>query len=151
MALRPVEAAPVSGVGQSVRGAQDKLAALIRAAPFGDPSTPVLEGLAGTLAAFHEMTSEIGRQIEAAAVPVRDDDLRRAVAQGIGAHAGHLVGTLNFRNVLIVAGMLFVTLLVGAGGGYLYAVTSQSVPVGITCAPHPAGQPFNCTMQMRGD
>jgi hypothetical protein len=89
-----------------------------------DPLRLPLSALASFLRAqrglYVDSVVTMQRSIEAARQPVRDDDLRRAVVQGISSHASSAVRTMGWRNVLIGAAILVAVLAVGAGGGYWF-------------------------------
>src|SRR3978361_687838 len=109
-------------------GIQDALSQLnvsiTEAKHHNDPLWMPLSALSAFLRSMQRLhTNFVGsmrKSIEEAKQPVRDDELRRAVAQGILIHAGQLAQCLWVRTVLIVAGMLLVTLACGIGAGYWF-------------------------------
>jgi hypothetical protein len=104
-----------------VRTAQDRMRALIRTAEVtGDPSAPVLQGLASVVDAMHVMTADVRNQIEVARQPIPIDEVRRAVARGISTHAVGIAQSIN-RVVLAASVAVSVLVLVAAFcGGYWY-------------------------------
>jgi hypothetical protein len=112
-------------VGETVREAQDKLRRAAQVANLnGDPLGAVIEAQAVLLGAQHRMfvdgNLKLGAQIVEAKRPVDPEAVRRAVAQGVADFGGEAVRRMGWRNMVIGAGMLLVTLLLGAGAGYLF-------------------------------
>lgn len=87
-----------------------------------DPLRLPLTALASFLRAQRQLHGDsivsMRQAVEEGRQPVRDDDLRRAVVQGISVYAGGLVQTMSWRNVMLAAGMLVAGVAAGAGGGY---------------------------------
>jgi hypothetical protein len=100
--------APREEPDEVVRTAQEKMRALIHTAEVtGDPSAPVLQGLAGLLSAMHALTSNVGVQIEAARQPIANEDLNRlsaAAARGASQHTMQLARSAN--RLTITVGLL---------------------------------------------
>jgi hypothetical protein len=120
-----------------------------------DPLRFPLLALAAFLRAIRVLYADsimsMRQQIEAAKQPVNDDQLRRAVIQGISGHAGATVRALEWRNVVIGAGLLAGALLVGAAGGYWYGVSSARVASVSGCAPAQqagGGEAWACTFSL---
>jgi hypothetical protein len=104
-----------------IRDAQDRMQALVRTAEVtGDPSAPVLQGLAAMLNAMHVMTAGIGSQIEIAQQPIPIEELRQAVARGISAHAIGIAESIN--RAVLAAGVAASVLVLAATfwTGYWY-------------------------------
>jgi hypothetical protein len=87
-----------------------------------DPLRLPLSALASFLRAqrglYADSVVSMQRSIEAARQPVRDEDMRLAVVQGISSHAVNAVRTMGWRNVLIGAAILVASIVAGVGGGY---------------------------------
>lgn len=118
-----------------------------------DPLAPLVEALADIPADVERRIAPVLLQMAATRQhPVVDEGvLRQQLAQAFRTQLGVVTRAVQWRTAVIAAGLLVAALLVGAGGGYWYAVTSRGGPVAIKCDPHPAGVPFSCTMQLRGD
>jgi hypothetical protein len=92
------------------------LVAMHKAGLRNDPYGELISSEAQAIEFWGESLGELDRLRQ----PVRDEDLRRAVVQGIDLHAGDVVRTMSWRNVLIGAGLLVAAVLIGAGGGYWF-------------------------------
>ena len=101
--------------------------ALARAGLRRDPYGHVLDALGDVVGTFPDLV----KHLEAARQPVRDEELRRAVIQGIEAHARDVVQAKNWRSTVIGVGMMAALLLIAAGGGYWFGyrtgVTSDAI------------------------
>ena len=86
-----------------------------------DPLHFAFRALSIHLDAMHKMfldgTLILRQEIEAARQPVRDDEMRSAVIQGIGAYANQTVRGLNWRTltVAVIAALIFGAACGGAG------------------------------------
>ncbi len=115
-------------MGQVIADARAEIDRLIQLGELqNDPIRHPIQALSVHLDALYQVTlagsQTLAKQIQtsdASRMPVRDDDLRRAVAQGISGHAGALAKALNVKNTLIISGLLVAAVLVGAGGGYWF-------------------------------
>jgi hypothetical protein len=106
---------PAGGFASRIAEAQRQLAeSAARAGLKHDPYQHLITAQSDIIGLFPELVAHI----EATRQPVRDDDLRRAVVQGVNSHAGNVVRALGWRNVMIGAGLLVATLMIGAGAGY---------------------------------
>lgn len=66
------------------------------------------------------------RQIDPAGPSVRDEDLRRAVVEGVAAYAGGVGHWLSLRNAVVGAVLLLAALLGGAGAGYWLGQSNEA-------------------------
>lgn len=118
--------------------------ALVRAAEVtGDPSAPVLQGLASVVDAMHVMTTDVRSQNEAARKAIPVEELRKAVARGISAHAVGIARSIN-RTALITGITVSAVALAGTFcAGYVYhgnAVIVAGVRAGDDmCSDQPDG------------
>jgi hypothetical protein len=127
-----VDETALTEIGQVVAHAQAEISRLVQLGELqNDPIRHPIQALSVHLDALYRITvagsQTLAKQIQTAdapKLPMPDTDLRQAVAQGIRASAGHLLQALNARNVLVAAGMLLITLLIGAGGGYWFGRTA---------------------------
>jgi hypothetical protein len=112
-------------LGKAIADARAEMERLIQLGELqNDTIRHPIQALSVHLDALYKLSlasaQAFARQVQASDTsrrPAVDDEIRRAPAQAIPAHAGNWGGVLNARNALIVAGMLL-TMLVGAGGGY---------------------------------
>jgi hypothetical protein len=108
---------------EHVREVQAQLADSAQRAGLGrDPYGRVVEAQSAAMGLWPELIASI----QSARLPVRDEDMRRAVVQGISVHAGATVRAMGWRNVLIAAGLLFATTAIGAAGGYWFGRTTEA-------------------------
>src|SRR5271166_4405364 len=95
--------------------------AATEASVHDDPLELPFTALAAFLRAQRQLYAEadvsLARHIETAKQPVRDDELRRAVINGISAHATHAVWAINRRSVLYLALGGFAMAGLGFAGG----------------------------------
>jgi hypothetical protein len=90
------------------------LVAMHKAGLRNDPYGELISSEAQAIEFWGESLGELDRLRQ----PVRDEELRRAVVQGIDMHAGTVVRTMGWRNVLIGAALLVAAVVIGAGSGY---------------------------------
>ncbi len=114
-----------------------------RAEMSGDPLAPVLRVLAGTTTTMERSMAEIARQIEQSRQPVSPQIVRHAVAQAIRAASPDVIRALNWRTVVIIAGMLLVLMAGAFGAGYVMHGDQQMI-AGLragddTCRPQDGG------------
>lgn len=64
--------------------------------------------------------AELAKEIDQRRLPVQDDELRRAVVQGVSRHSKDLAVAMCRRHALLIAGGLVAMLTIGAGGGYWF-------------------------------
>lgn len=119
--MAAVSAKPVpTGTGDfadRVEAAQRALAeGIAKAGLQHDPYRYALESLGMAVGLFPELV----QHLEATRQPVQNEEMRRAVAQGIGAHAGNLVQAMNWRNAMLGAAALLGIFVGGAGLGYAF-------------------------------
>jgi hypothetical protein len=107
----------VTGQPATRRGQQDFAArvaeaqqligeSIVRSGLQRDPHRHVLEATASAIGLFPKLVEHL----EATRKPVRDEDMRQAVAQGIAGHAWRFVQAMSVRNILLAAGMLVAAL-----------------------------------------
>jgi hypothetical protein len=95
-----------------------------------DPLWMPLSALSAHIQAQRQLhanfVASMTKSIEDARQPVRGEDMRRAVVQGIGIHAAATVRTMGWRNVLIGAGLLLGAAIIGAGSGYWMGTSAEA-------------------------
>jgi hypothetical protein len=111
-------AAPAGQTGGFNTRAQEvsrrMLVAMHKAGLRNDPYGELISSEAQAIEFWGESLGELDRLRQ----PVRDEELRRAVVQGIDRHADIVVRTMGWRNVLIGAALLVAAVLIGGGAGY---------------------------------
>ena len=90
------------------------LVAMHKAGLRNDPYGELISSEAQAIEFWGESLGELDRLRQ----PVRDEELRRAVVQGIDRHADIVVRIMGWRNVLIGAALLVAAVMIGGGAGY---------------------------------
>jgi hypothetical protein len=125
----------------AVRAAQEKMQALIRTAEVtGDPSAPVLQGLAAMLDAQHQLYLETVDTVRQVRQPIDKSDMDRLGRQII--QAIQLNGSLsNLRiNRAAVAAVLLAAALLLAAGAFIETVIRPRADIsGLSCEDQPNG------------
>lgn len=115
-----------SELGEVIATARTEMARLVQLGELqSDPLRYPIQALSVHLDALHRLftasTLTLGRQIETARTPISDEDMRRLTASAASElpRAVERLVLQRFRMMVVaVAGILVLTLVVGAGGGY---------------------------------
>ncbi len=113
--------APSDDLDAGIEAALSELnISITEAKHHNDPLWMPLSALSAFLRVMRRLYADFAvsmrKSIEEAKQPVRDEDMRRAVVQGISAHAGAMVKSLSWSIRLAAVGIL---LLVGGGSFWL--------------------------------
>ena len=126
---RPVEQQAadddMAEMGKVVADARLEIARLVQLGELQhDPIRYPIQALGVHLDALYKVASASGKAIgakaEALGRPIGEDELRRAVAQGINNQMSGLTRAFNWRTALFGAWVLALTLIAGAGAGYAF-------------------------------
>jgi hypothetical protein len=98
-----------------------------RAEMSGDPLAPVLRALVGTTTTMETSMAEIARQIEQSRQQVSPQIVRQAVAQAIRPVVPDVVRALDWRTIVIAAGMMIVLMAGAFGAGYFVHGDQQMI------------------------
>jgi hypothetical protein len=114
-----------------------------------DPAKRLAEDIAKEIDRLGALADQVAALIGEAKQQAAGEIVPLAVAE-VSRSIDRLV--LQRHRFLLAGFGLALVLALGAGVGLdRWVLPSGSVPVAARCAPHPAGQPFTCTMQMRSD
>ena len=155
----PVDQAALAEMGQVVADARAEINRLVQLGELqDDPIRHPIEALSVHLDALYKVTlagsQTLAKQIQTSDAfkpSVQDDVLRRAVTQGVAAHAGRLVRTLNYRTMLMLAGMLVAGVLAGISIGR-YVLPQPPQMMVSNCTPLPlasGGEAWSCSFWTR--
>ena len=109
----------------NVPGSAERRAGLQR-----DSHRHVLEATDSVIGLFPELVEHL----EATRKPVRDEDMRQAVAQGIAGHAWRFVQAMSIRTIILAAGILVAAMLISGAVGWWLRGHSELV-IGVNVAP----------------
>ena len=144
-----VDETALAELGVVVADAQAEIKRLMQLGELqNDPIRHPIQALSVHLDALYNVTRAgsllVAKQLAASApgadpAAVRDEDLRRAVVQGIAAYSREAGPTLSLRSVVVGAVLLLVALLAGARAGYWFGQSAEAarfvqVPAGLGVA-----------------
>jgi hypothetical protein len=124
------EEAALTDMTRVVADAQAEIARLVQLGELqNDPIRHPIQALSVHLGALHKITQAssqmLAHQLQASPRPIDsrnqplcEDELRRAVIQGVSGYADKAVQALNWRSALIGTGVVVGALLIGAVAGY---------------------------------
>jgi hypothetical protein len=97
--------------------------------PLELPFTALAAFLRAQRQLYAEADADLAQHIETAKQPVRDDELRSAVANGIRTHAAMAVQAINWRSTLYLAlgGLVMAGLGFAGGAWWQYGISSAEL------------------------